>query len=255
MVPVKSDLKIILAILDPEARDKIREMLTQHFVGSVIYTAKEGLEVMNKYTNDPVALMILDRGLPKQSPEQIITNIGKKEAHSETYFIVVGEKPELHEFADLEAKEVVQFLNMEQALSEPLLSSVAKALGRLKSDGKAVHPSRTLKQGQVLLKEGDQGDSVYVLKTGKLRAVVKGSDGKEIELGLVEPGEFVGEIAAITACTRTATVIACVDSELIELNRAAFEQLAYKKPSLTKKVMSVLAKRIQGLSLSKKKAS
>ena len=54
---------------------------------------------------------------------------------------------------------------------------------------------RSFRRHMVLIQEGDLGDTLYIVRTGRLRAFAADANGKEITLGLYGPGEYVGEMA------------------------------------------------------------
>lgn len=54
---------------------------------------------------------------------------------------------------------------------------------------------RSFRRGVLLIQEGDYGDTLYIVRNGRLRAYAADDRGKEITLGLYGPGEYVGEMA------------------------------------------------------------
>lgn len=104
---------------------------------------------------------------------------------------------------------------------------------------------RHLKSGEVLIREGEMSHTVYYLKSGKLRAVLKHQKLEEEILGEITPGEFVGEIAAFQQVQRTATVIAIEPSLLIEFDGDRFKDFVLTKPTWGNRLFSSLTKRLQ----------
>ncbi len=86
--------------------------------------------------------------------------------------------------------------------------------------------------GQVLFREGDVGDCLYIVTYGRLRAT-KHQNGGETLLGEIGSGETVGEMALITGEPRSATVHAARDSELYRLSADAFSALIDQHPRVT----------------------
>jgi CRP-like cAMP-binding protein len=76
---------------------------------------------------------------------------------------------------------------------------------------------------------------------------VRSPDGLEQELARLGPGEFFGEMAALTGDPRTATVAAAQDSALVAVDREAFAELFERAPEAAKKLAEVLARRREGL--------
>jgi CRP/FNR family cyclic AMP-dependent transcriptional regulator len=54
---------------------------------------------------------------------------------------------------------------------------------------------RSYRRGLLLIQEGDLGNTLYIVRSGRLRAFAAGAQGKEITLGVYGAGEYVGEMA------------------------------------------------------------
>ena len=87
-----------------------------------------------------------------------------------------------------------------------------------------------LAPGEFLMREGDSGDGLYVLVSGRLRVQVKQIGGADATVGEVGRNEVVGEMAIITDEPRSASVIAIRDSELLMFTRKQFEHLVENYP-------------------------
>ena len=90
---------------------------------------------------------------------------------------------------------------------------------------------RTYPKGSVILFQGDPGDSLYVLRQGRAKVVLIGEDGREVILGVLEPGAHFGELALIDDQPRSAHVIAMEDSQLLILRREDFRRRVEANPS------------------------
>ena len=86
-----------------------------------------------------------------------------------------------------------------------------------------------LKAGEILFEAGDPGDALYVVRFGRLRALLPDGQAQDHLLGDIGRGETVGEMALLTGETRAATVGAVRDTELIKLTRRGFELLMAKQ--------------------------
>lgn len=96
--------------------------------------------------------------------------------------------------------------------------------------------------GKVLIRQGEIGDDLMVLVTGKV--VVERDGAKLKELG---PGDFFGEIALIDHGPRTATVIAELPSRLLVVNHRDFHALMDEFPEVAATVLLCLADRLRSL--------
>ncbi len=102
---------------------------------------------------------------------------------------------------------------------------------------------RDFARGEHVMREGERGDELFVVLTGKV-AVVRG----EAVLTHLGPGEHVGEMALIRAVPRSADVIADVDSELVAIKRADFFEILRREHEIAIKFLwqflGVLADRL-----------
>ena len=90
---------------------------------------------------------------------------------------------------------------------------------------------RNMAAGEWLIREGEVGDAVYVIASGRLRAVT-GSAEHEVVLREMGPGRIVGELALLSRRPRTASVYAVRDSRVLRLSAADFEDVIESHPSL-----------------------
>jgi len=85
-------------------------------------------------------------------------------------------------------------------------------------------------EGQALFRQGQAGDSMYLLLSGRLAVKLEHEDGSETQLAELLPGAPVGEIALLTGQPRTASVYASTDAELLRCSRSSYERLAEEHP-------------------------
>ena len=78
--------------------------------------------------------------------------------------------------------------------------------------------------GDTIVAEGDPADRFYVIARGEVSITRRSSDGDEIELGTLGPGQFFGEVGILAETRRTATVRALSDVELLALSWDEFRE-------------------------------
>jgi HlyB family type I secretion system ABC transporter len=86
--------------------------------------------------------------------------------------------------------------------------------------------------GDVIVKQGDPADSFYILTKGRARALKIKSDGVEIPLGVLKPGDSFGEAALLDGGTRNATVRCSTAVEVVRIDRNDFLELVQQVPEL-----------------------
>ena len=132
-------------------------------------------------------------------------------------------------------RTVDQFLDDSEVFGA-LPAPVRRALGEL------LLPV-SVEGGEVLMREGDEADGLYLVRAGRLQARV-GSDGDLVVLGEIGRGEVVGESALLTDQRRSATVVALRDSELLHLPVEAFERLVGEHPGFLRPVTAQVVRRM-----------
>lgn len=108
-----------------------------------------------------------------------------------------------------------------------------------------------ISRGDVLIKQGDPGDSMYILIRGRLQARVIIDDDTKIVVGEITPGESVGEMAMFTGETRTAEVAAVRDTALVKFSKAGFDRLMDKYPHVIRQITNIVIGRLRRAQLSK----
>lgn len=88
----------------------------------------------------------------------------------------------------------------------------------------------TFEPRQIILREGQPGDSMYMLTAGTVKAYVRRADGKQALVGELAEGAFFGEAAVLTGQPRNATVVAATHCELLELDRATLDGITASHP-------------------------
>jgi len=86
-------------------------------------------------------------------------------------------------------------------------------------------------QWTVIVKQGERGDSMYLILEGELRVRLM-AGGKETILATLGPGEFFGDMALFDHGPRSADVIANVDSTVLRISSANFATLTEEAPDL-----------------------
>lgn len=102
-----------------------------------------------------------------------------------------------------------------------------------------------LPAGSLLFQQGEEGDALYGVAEGLVRIWVSGDGGKELTLGLLEPGDVFGEIALLDGLPRSASVEAVDDTLLVMVRREAFLPLLEAESGLARHVIELLCERVR----------
>lgn len=105
--------------------------------------------------------------------------------------------------------------------------------------------TRRLDRGELLFSRGDEGDALYGVIAGLIRIWISSEGGKELILGLMEPGDIFGEIALLDGLSRTADAYAAEDSLLLVIERAQFVLLLEREGRLARHVIELLCERLR----------
>jgi tetratricopeptide (TPR) repeat protein len=103
---------------------------------------------------------------------------------------------------------------------------------------------RTYEDSQSIVDEGDVGDSMYIVKKGRVKVITKILD-RTVELASLREGDFFGEIAFLTGRPRTASVIADGPAQILEIGRTLIEDIIEKNPSVFDKLQDFYQSRVQ----------
>jgi CRP-like cAMP-binding protein len=96
------------------------------------------------------------------------------------------------------------------------------------------------KAGDVIMREGDPGDALYIVASGRLRIVRFTQAGESIPVTELESGAIVGELALLEGSQRSATVEAETDTELLRLDRAPLKSFLSQNNPLAYKLLFAL---------------
>ena len=109
--------------------------------------------------------------------------------------------------------------------------------------------SRRFAKGEVVFHEGDPGESLLLVRSGRLAVRVSTTGGDTATLSVLSPGDAFGELALLREShERTATVVALEPAETVSLRRADFEALRRRNPGVEQLLVQILAKRVDDLS-------
>lgn len=96
--------------------------------------------------------------------------------------------------------------------------------------------------GDVIFRQGDEGDALYLVRSGKINIT---GEGSQKPIAVLSEGETFGEIAILTKESRTATAVCAADSEIYRIKQDDFQRLMAHSPKLSQSVSALLAQRLE----------
>lgn len=99
--------------------------------------------------------------------------------------------------------------------------------------------------GQTIFAEGDPGDRVYIIGSGKVKLSFAGPGGRENLLAIMGPSDVFGELAVFDPGPRTCTATAITDTQAVWLDRATLRTWMAQRPVIAEQLLQMLARRLR----------
>ncbi|MBI5848051.1 MAG: Crp/Fnr family transcriptional regulator [Nitrospirae bacterium] len=106
---------------------------------------------------------------------------------------------------------------------------------------------RVYSDGEVIFKEGDKGEGMYVVQSGKVRISMQTSSG-EVVLNTIGSGDILGEMAIFDKQPRSATASALGEARILSVDKAKLFRLISGDPTTAFKIIESMSTRIRRLS-------
>ena len=104
---------------------------------------------------------------------------------------------------------------------------------------------RSASRSTTIMAGGDATDSLYIVLSGRLKVMMSDSDGKEVILSILGPGEFFGEMGLIDDEPRSASVVAIEACELLFIAKRDFKKCLAENFEMAMAVMRGLVRRLR----------
>ena len=106
---------------------------------------------------------------------------------------------------------------------------------------------RTFPKNTMLITEGDRTtDSIYLIQSGKVKVFLCSADGKEVDLEVLEPGDYFGEME-LDGGPRSASVVTMERSQLVVIRQSEVRRFLAGNPDFAMQFMLKLIARTRGL--------
>ena len=104
---------------------------------------------------------------------------------------------------------------------------------------------RTFNGGEVIIREGDTGNTFFQLLEGKVGVFKNYDKADEVQVAVIEPGQYFGEMAVIETYPRSSTVVAIGDVKVVEIPAEALNEYFTQNPDKILSIMEVFGSRIK----------
>jgi len=105
--------------------------------------------------------------------------------------------------------------------------------------------TRTFPTGANVITAEDLGDGAYIILEGSVKVYVSHTDGGEIILAILGPGEIVGEMSVADSLGRSASVLTLEDSSFLWMDRRTFLWSMEEMPQVARNLVGILSRRLR----------
>lgn len=134
----------------------------------------------------------------------------------------------------LDSRRLLQKIDIFSDLNEADLDRLAELLQEV-SYGK----------DEIILHKEDPGDSLFILRLGRVKVVLYGDDGREVILSILREGDFFGEMSLLDGEPRSASVVAMEPTSVYILKREAFLRTLMERPGISLRILTELSRRLR----------
>lgn len=144
-------------------------------------------------------------------------------------------------FGQVSAKPWAQRLQ-DAIAAIPFFSTLAETERNKLVDTAAIH---VLNDGEIIIREGDPGRSIFVILDGQIRVFTRDHHGKELKLAVLGVSQFFGEMSFLSGNPRSSSVAAVDSCLLIELSFSSMRNLLRQHPQLKGTLLEYYNDRLQ----------
>ncbi len=100
-------------------------------------------------------------------------------------------------------------------------------------------------KGETIIREGEQGDSLYIVTSGKVKLSRKAPDGRENLLSILGASDMFGELSIFDPGPRTSSAVCVTDVTVQAMDRTALKRWIAERPEIADQLLRVLARRLR----------
>lgn len=226
---------------NPQRTTRITESINKNYGNCSVFHASDWFDTKHKIDNILPKIVFVDEYLPKISGMEVVAKI-LREKNNASISIVIMSIVADHDLYPSGGR--VQYLT-EPESETAIVACLSKIISPKERESHKEYNLKHLSAGEVLFKEGEETEAVYIVKDGTLKAYSDSMVGGRVTLGNISAGEFVGEMGHFNHEPRSATVEAVTSVELVEIPLASLENVIFSKPSWAKALVKTLSQRLK----------
>jgi len=105
---------------------------------------------------------------------------------------------------------------------------------------------KTYSDGELIIRQGEVGDCMYVVQSGKVE-VFRVEGDSEMHLGIIGAGDFFGEMALLDRAIRSASVRAAGEARVLKVDKKTFLSQVHADPTVALRIVKTMSNRIRRL--------
>ena len=107
---------------------------------------------------------------------------------------------------------------------------------------------KQVEKGQFIFYQSDPSETCYIVRSGLVSILLGSSDGREMVINEMRPGDFFGEVGLLTNQSRSTSAVTRINSELLVFPRQIFLDTIEAEPLLARRMLEITANRLRGSS-------
>ena len=109
--------------------------------------------------------------------------------------------------------------------------------------------TRSFKKNSIIMTEGDNTDSLYLVKSGRVKIYVSEEDGKELTLNMMEEGDYFGELSLLDGNPRSTSAITVEKTDLLVIQKNDFKKVLNNNPEVAINIIAGLSQLLRQLTM------
>ncbi len=107
--------------------------------------------------------------------------------------------------------------------------------------------TKSFPKNAIIINEGDDTNSLYIIHSGKVKAFLSNEDGKEVILRIMKPSDYFGELSILDNAPRSASIMTMEPCKFSIISKDAFDKILDAHPEMARKLVAELTRMIRSL--------